>query len=329
MQSRKQGIGKMKKTMKKPSERKQHLLNWLENGDPSLEMEMEDALSEKEAPELEEEDTLEREERDDPRLLAPSRLEKHPVYEKWYRVAAMIVCALLIGILLYAAVKMPKFGGAAHLLESEVSEFYVEHTMEETGAVNIITGIILDYRGFDTLGESHVLFIGMCTVLLLLSIKGEKDQERQLQLEAYDRHFEPRHDEILQSCARILCPLILVFGVYIIANGHLSPGGGFSGGAILGGGIILYQMAFGYLPTEKFFTFRTFKVVSVVSLLFYSCAKGYHFFTGANHLESGVEPGIVGNILSAGLLLPLNCVVGLVVTCTMYALYTMFRKGDF
>lgn len=319
----------MKKKTNRQSERKQHLINWLEHGDPALEAEMEDALSETESPEIKEEDSPEREEREDPRLAAPLRTERHPVYEKCYRAAAVIVCALLIGVLLYAALQMPEFGGAEHLVESELSEFYVEHTMEDTGAVNIITGIILDYRGFDTLGESHVLFIAVCTVLMLLSIKGEKDRDRQLQRDAYDRHFEPRHDEILQSCTRILCPLTLIFGLYIIANGHLSPGGGFSGGAVLGGGLILYQNAFGYHKVERFFTYRTFRIVSVVSLLFYSTAKCYHFFTGANHLENGISPGTVGNIFSAGLLLPLNFVVGCVVACTMYALYTMFRRGDF
>ena len=316
--------------MKKKSEALAHLWTWLENGDSALEREMEDALEEETpAAPLPREEPLEREERDDPRASAPLRLEKHPVYERWYRAAAVVVCLALIGILLYAAVRMPKFGGADTLVDSEVSAFYVEHTLEETGAVNIITGIILDYRGFDTLGESHVLFIAVCTVLLLLSVRGEKDAEERLRAEAYDRHFEPRHDVILQSAARVLTPLTLVFGLYIIFNGHLSPGGGFSGGAVLGAGLILYQNAFGYQKIERFFTYRTFRCVSLAALLFYSLAKGYHFFTGANHLESGISPGTPGNIFSAGLLLPLNFVVGCVVACTMYALYTMFRKGDF
>ena len=98
---------------------------------------------------------------------------------------------------------------------------------------------------------------------------------------------------------------------------------------MLGAGLILYQNAFGYEKIEKFFTYKTFKGVSVCSLLFYSLAKGYHFFTGANHLDSHIPNGIPGNILSGGLLLPLNFVVGCVVACTMYALFTMFRKGEF
>ena len=147
--------------------------------------------------------------------------------------------------------------------------------------------------------------------------------------QAYKNRYEPKDDVILRSAARILTPLILVFGLYIIFNGHLSPGGGFSGGAVLGAGLILYQNAFGYEKIERFFTFKTFRTVSVCSLLFYSLAKGYHFLTGANHLENGISAGAAGNIFSAGLLLPLNFVVGCVVACTMYALYTMFRKGDF
>ena len=49
---------------------------------------------------------------------------------------------------------------------------------------------------------------------------------------------------------------------------------------------------------------------------------------GANHLESGIPLGTPGAILSSGLILVLNICVGLVVTCTMYAFYALFRKGD-
>ena len=98
---------------------------------------------------------------------------------------------------------------------------------------------------------------------------------------------------------------------------------------MLGAGLILYQNAFGYDRIGKFFTYRTFRAVSVSALLFYALAKGYHFLTGANHIPGGIPEGTAGAILSGGLLLPLNIAVGCVVTCTMYALYTMFRRGAF
>ncbi|MBR6397187.1 MAG: hypothetical protein IKS09_09530, partial [Lachnospiraceae bacterium] len=62
---------------------------------------------------------------------------------------------------------------------------------------------------------------------------------------------------------------------------------------------------------------------------FYSLSKSYSFYTGANHLESFIPKGTPGNILSSGLILPLNIAVGMVVACTMYGFYVMFRKGGY
>lgn len=313
---------------KKPKKNlSESFLDWLENGGNALDAEMEDALREEtpaeEAP---------------PKKRKTKKKSVSPKSEKpwkdcadawWYRLLTVVVMGTLIWLLVAAVDRMPEFGGADTLVDSELTEYYVEKTMEETGAMNIVTGIILSYRGFDTLGETHVLFIAVCTVLLMLSIYGERDEERRLRRGEEERHFEPQDDVILQSAARLLTPLIFVFGLYIIFNGHLSPGGGFSGGAVLGAGLILYQNAFGYEKIERFFTYKTFKWLSVFCLLFYSLAKGYHFFTGGNHLGSGIPVGTPGNILSGGLLLPLNFAVGCVVACVMYALFTMFRKGEF
>lgn len=248
-----------------------------------------------------------------------------------YRVLSVLICIGLSAVLIYTALDLPKFGGADALVDNEVSRFYVEEGLEHTGAANIISGIILDFRGFDTLGESHVLFIGACTVLILLRLSSgdtPEEQKERLEAEADDRHYEPRHDPILQGCARILVPLLLVFGIYILLNGHLSPGGGFSGGAVLGAGLILHLTAFGFKQSEKFFTFKTFRTVTTISLMTYAISKGYVFFTGANGIENHIGTGEFGAILSGGIMLLLNIVVGMVVACTMYGLFTLFRKGD-
>lgn len=248
-----------------------------------------------------------------------------------YSCLAVLICISLSAILIYTALDLPKFGNAAALIDNEVSRFYVEEGLEHTGAVNIISGIILDFRGFDTLGESHVLFIAACTVLMLLYLpKGDSPAEirERLEAESDDRHFEPRHDPILQGCARILVPLLLVFGIYILLNGHLSPGGGFSGGAILGSGMILFLCSFGFVKTERFFTIKTFRTFTTAALVCYAIGKGFVFFTGANGIENGIHAGVFGRILSGGLMMPLNIAVGLVVACTMYGLFTLFRKGD-
>ena len=249
----------------------------------------------------------------------------------FYRVTAVVICLGIIWMLLQTAAYLPPFGSPDNPANNEVSRRYIEQGMQETGAVNIVAGMILDYRAFDTLGESNVLFIAACSVLILLRISSEKhggDAVAQLEAEADDRMYEPKNDLILQRIASFLVPLILLFGVYIIMNGHISPGGGFSGGAVMGAGLILYLNAFGFRKTERFFTFRTFKVVSLCALSFYAVSKAYSFFTGANHLSSFITPGTPGRLFSAGLIPYLNIAVGLVVCCTMYAFYTLFRKGD-
>lgn len=247
-------------------------------------------------------------------------------FNKFYYAIAIIFLITLFAFLVYTVSFLPPVGEANKAVNNEVSRRYIESGLQETGAVNIVTGMILDYRAFDTLGESNVLFVATITVLILLqaskSINGKKSID-------YSMYFEPMDDAILRFSATILVPIIAVFGIYVVLNGHLSPGGGFSGGAILGSGLILYQNAFGFKRANKLFNEKTYKTISSAALATYCLCKMYSFFTGANHLESHIPLGIPGHILSSGLILILNICVGMVVACTMYTFYVMFRKGDF
>jgi len=248
-----------------------------------------------------------------------------------YRIIAVIILIAVVAFLLRMVIELPPFGAADNLYNNEVGQRYIEKGIEETGAVNFVAGMILDYRAFDTFGESTVLFVAACSVLILLKLgehgKDEKPTQAMLEAEWDDRHHEPKNDEILQLAAKILVPIVLLYGIYVVLNGHLSPGGGFSGGAIMGAALILYLNAFGFEKSSKIFTFKTFRWVTFVSLMTYAGLKSYSFFTGANHIESHIPKGTPGAILSSGFILPLNICVGLIVMCTMYAFYTLFRKG--
>lgn len=145
------------------------------------------------------------------------------------------------------------------------------------------------------------------------------------ELDSNDVHRQPL---ILRFSVKLVVPFIMLFGIYIILNGHLSPGGGFSGGAILGAGLSLYSAVFGAEKVRKFFTFKTFTMCSGISLGFYALSKGYSFFMGASGKETGIPLGTPGRILSAGLILPLNICVGIVVACTVYGLYALFSEGE-
>ncbi len=245
-------------------------------------------------------------------------------FQGFYKLFSVIFCIFLVVLLLVGVSYLPTYGKAENPVNNEVAERYIEKGLQETGAVNIVTGMILDYRAFDTLGESHVLFIATCTVLILLRLDKKEQKEK---FASDDRSHEPKNDVILQTVARILVPPIFIFGIYIILAGHLGPGGGFSGGAVIGAGLILYLNAFGFAKTEKFFTAKTYKIMSFCALACYSVAKSYSFYTGANHIHSIIPLGTPGAILSSGLILILNICVGIVVAGTMYTFYCMFRKG--
>jgi len=116
---------------------------------------------------------------------------------------------------------------------------YVKRVPQELGAPNIITGILLTYRGFDTLGEVAVLFMVAAGVGLVL---GERSARRPDDVTADSEEIMPS-TELVQNGAAVLFPLIAIFAAYIIMNGHLSAGGGFQGGAIIASGVMLLLLA--------------------------------------------------------------------------------------
>ena len=220
-----------------------------------------------------------------------------------YRGLSVCVTAVLAGIFLLTAAALPRFGDPEAPAMNEVARRYLEDGVEETGAVNAVAGMILEYRAFDTFGESAVLFAAAGSTLLLL--------------------HSPRL-RVWTFRGRGLLPAILLFGIYVTVNGHLSPGGGFSGGAVLGGGLILASLVLGEERMAQLLSTRRTTRLTVFCLLAYAGMKGYSFFTGANGVGWEVPKGTPGEILSGGLILPLNLCVGVIVACTMYTFYILF-----
>lgn len=246
-----------------------------------------------------------------------------------YRILCVAITVVFIAVMLRVVIDLPMFGDPSSVTNNEVAQRYLEQGIEETGAINFVAGMILDYRAFDTFGESNVLFMAVIAVLMLLqrdkkNISAAEDQEM-----AEDEVFDSQDSKlILKKGAKCLAPVVILYGIYVVLNGHLSPGGGFSGGSIIGAGLILYSAANGQKKMQTFFTIKTLTKISVACLLTYCGCKSYSFFTGANHVGWEIPKGTPGAILSSGFILPLNICVGLVVACTMYGFYALFTKGE-
>ncbi|MCT4606177.1 MAG: hypothetical protein N4A64_08765 [Marinisporobacter sp.] len=84
------------------------------------------------------------------------------------KIAAILLTMIIIGILLIGVQELPKFGEANNPANNYVMEKYIQDGVKDTGALNIVTGIILDYRAFDTFAEATVLFTGAIVVLVVL-----------------------------------------------------------------------------------------------------------------------------------------------------------------
>lgn len=246
--------------------------------------------------------------------------------EVWYRFGAIIGGLLVVIVLLTTVALLPKFGSATAPAVNEVATRYLESGLSETGAVNAVTGMILDYRAFDTLGESVVLFTATVTVIFLLQQKDRKHEEDDK--EACVGNYAGIPSLPARVVVGISLPFILLYGAYIVLNGHLSPGGGFSGGAILGGGLVLNHLVFGQKNSEKFITVPRAMQLMAVGLFVYIALKTYSILTGANGIESIVPLGTAGSIFSSGLIFPLNICVGLVVACTVFSLYSLFTDWN-
>lgn len=241
-------------------------------------------------------------------------------FQVFYKISAVVLCAVIMAALVLCASYLPEAGNPNNPNVNEVAERYVEQGTAETGVINTVTGMILNYRGFDTFGETCVLFIASSCVMILLMVSEEK-------LKHLPKTLEPKDDMILQYVAKIIVPILMIFGFYVIVNGHLSPGGGFSGGAIIGSGLILYSGAFGAEKIRRFFNEKVYKCIKITALILYGCIMMYYFYTGANGIPNVFPLGTPGNIISAGMIFYINLFVGSEVACTVYSFYALFKRG--
>ena len=193
----------------------------------------------------------------------------------------------------------PKYGEKD--LNSTVSRRYVDKSVDEnrpypeTGSANIVTSIVVNYRSFDTLGEITVLFVSALGVSLLLNIGGERLKFR----------IEPNF--ILRAGVRIITGIILIVGIYIFIHGHLTPGGGFPGGAMIASSILLM-----YLSDDNFKEkMNTFNILEGTSGILIIVLGLIGLFVFNSFLYNFLPSGKIGEFFSAGLTPILYVLIGL------------------
>jgi multicomponent Na+:H+ antiporter subunit B len=207
-----------------------------------------------------------------------------------------------------------------------VAQAYVERTPEELGAQNVVTAVIVTYRGLDTLGEVSVLFIATAGVGFLLRRQGEAVQSGADGVLA-DQSRTPGQgpSEILTTGARILVPVVTLFGIYIFTHGHLTPGGGFQGGVIVASALLLCFLA---TPGRRVgHTLLT--AVESISGGTYVLIGALGLVMAAGFLDNRLMPlGEFGHLFSAGAIPIIYSLVGIKVGAELSGILDRLRTRE-
>ena len=199
------------------------------------------------------------------------------------------------------------------------AEFYAANTAADTGAANIVTAIIVTFRGLDTLGEVTVLFLTAAIVALVL----HSDTVRSARPVQSVRGWPA--GELLQTGTRLLVPLIVLFGAYVFINGHLTPGGGFQGGAILASAVLLLLLA----DPARRFGHQAISRIESISGLFYIAIGVLGLFIAGGFLDNRILPlGEFGSLLSAGAIPLIYVLVGLKVGAEFSSIMASLSESE-
>lgn len=194
--------------------------------------------------------------------------------------------------------------------------YFQTNGLIETGSRNLVTAIYLDYRLFDSLFEAGILLIAVAGIIWISKHDlSEKNVEFMI-----DRYKTP---DLFITFSRIVYPLMLVFGFYVIINGHISPGGGFQGGAIVATGILILYYINGDRQTniKQIVTVEKLVYIVIIFVAFISILSRGVPFTNVVPMSSGEQ-------LQSIFLVTLNVLIGIKVALGLWTIFTAFlREG--
>ncbi len=240
--------------------------------------------------------------------------------KKFYRLFTIIFFVLLCAV---ALIDFPALGDINSLPNKNVSPYYIFNSIKDTHIPNIVTTILADYRGFDTLFETSVILTAGLALILILS---KEKFDRSLYV-----RFSQKTDDVVQTTCRFVMPLMQLFALYVIAHGHYSPGGGFQGGVILGASFIFYAISFGVPKAiERFFKEKR-QILAFLGVFIYGGVGALCFLLKGKFLEysflSKIFPFDRVMAHSYGVLF-IEIGVAITVTIVMFTCYLFLATGN-
>ena len=263
-----------------------------------------------------------------------------------------MLIVFLGGLLVYCSLEFPLWGDPNSPASSHVSPYYIEHSLEDTSVPNIVTAVLADYRGYDTMFETIVIFAaGIACIFVLRTFrtvepdirlyrhiqtgitlrieKGGKFPEDSIDFERLDTVWIP-YDLIVKTTCRLIIPFIQIFALYVIAHGHYSPGGGFQGGVILGASMVLFAIAFDLRSAIRRMGERLVTFLCALGVIIYAGTGALSVLFKKNYLDYSMLTNIFGvdpvSARSHGILI-VEIGVGIAVMAVMVILYYILASA--
>lgn len=221
--------------------------------------------------------------------------------------------AVVAAVLLWGYTGLPDFG-------SRLPEYgtAINHVVQgQRHVTNFVAAVMFDYRGMDTLVEEFILFTSVLGLALLLRSTRKIEEH-------------PPHDVVVSDAARtgggLLAPVLALFGLWVIAFGYITPGGGFQGGVVASAGALMLWVSG---------SFRIFRDAAPSGLV--DAAEGLGaaayvgiglvgLLAGGAFLYNAIPKGSAGTLASGGTIAALNWAAGIEVTAAFVLIYREFTE---
>lgn len=219
----------------------------------------------------------------------------------------------LAALLVWAVAGLPDFGS----FSGAYSALVVEAMPDERHVPSVVAAVVYDVRALDTLGEQLILFCSAMAVALLLRDVREEEAER-------------RQDEVESDAVRAVgigvAGAVGLVGLYVVAHGYLSPGGGFQGGVVLAAAAALLFLAGGFRGYARAAPIAIVDAVEGAAAAGFAAVGAAALATGAAFLENVLPLGEEGSLLGGGTIAVLNWLVAVEVAAAFVLLFTEFLE---
>jgi multicomponent Na+:H+ antiporter subunit B len=215
---------------------------------------------------------------------------------------------MLLGLFVSAIRDLPAFGH----YRGPYGDVLNRETVYERHVTDVVTAVNFDWRGIDTLGEESILFLSVVGVAVLLRnpapVKrktGHTDSD-----DASPEREIPLPSEATRVVTLGLVGPLVVFGLYMVTHGHLTPGGGFQGGVILATAPLLVYLAGDLKTFQHMANHQAIEVVEALGLGGFLCLGLPGMITGGSYLRNVLALGTTGDVFSGGMIPLINVCTG-------------------